>query len=219
MITNLFSIFDPATTSSVFNTNWISIIIIAFFVPNQYWLAHLPCKINTSLFFREFKPLLPKTPYILIFFLSLFTIIASTNLIRLAPYTFTPMAHFTITLSLAFPAWLVSFWYPFANNTKESLAHLLPKGTPFILIPFMIIIECIRIFIRPITLAIRLAANIIAGHLLMCLLASAKLNNTFLILDQIIGTSFSSLIALETAVALIQAFVFATLLSLYLADS
>jgi len=90
-------------------------------------------------------------------------------------------------------------------------AHLLPSGTPSILIPFIIIIETIRNIIRPIALAVRLSANIIAGHLLITLLGNLNNTNTLpaLILIQ------ASLITFELAISFIQAYVFIILATLY----
>jgi len=94
-------------------------------------------------------------------------------------------------------------------------AHLVPIGTPVVLIPFIVLIERIRTLIRPLTLAIRLSANIIAGHLLLTLLGNqlAGLN--------IIGFIFSTeilLVGLEIAVSIIQGYVFVILISLYIRD-
>jgi F-type H+-transporting ATPase subunit a len=60
--------------------------------------------------------------------------------------------------------------YAIINYFNDTCSHLTPQGTPLILIPFMVLIESIRLIIRPITLAIRLTANIIAGHLLISFL-------------------------------------------------
>jgi len=89
-----------------------------------------------------------------------------------------------------------------------------PQGTPPVLIPFIVLIETIRNIIRPGTLAIRLTANIIAGHLLLTLLrrTNSSLNSyllIILILSQIL------LLLLESAVAIIQSYVFAVLRTLF----
>ena len=98
-----------------------------------------------------------------------------------------------------------------------NICHLVPEGTPGVLIPLMVVIESVRILIRPFTLAVRLAANIIAGHLLLSLLGGQAYNRPtlpFIIL--IIGLSI--LITLECAVACIQAYVFMILSGLYAND-
>ena len=94
------------------------------------------------------------------------------------------------------------------------LAHLCPLGSPRALSPFIVLIELVRAVIRPITLSVRLAANIIAGHLLLCLLASAMPNTGTLIVSLLV-LPLLLLLILESAVALIQAFVFTILSCLY----
>merc|ERR1712223_1680079 len=95
------------------------------------------------------------------------------------------------------------------------LAHLVPTGTPAFLIPIIVIIETVRNIIRPITLSIRLAASIVAGHLLLTLLGSQGPNVSIAILIILI-ISLILLLILEGAVACIQSYVFTILSSLYL---
>lgn len=95
------------------------------------------------------------------------------------------------------------------------LAHLVPLGTPSFLIPIMVIIETVRNVIRPITLSIRLAANIVAGHLLLTLLGSQGPSSSGLVII-ILLISLILLLILEVAVACIQSYVFTILRSLYL---
>ena len=75
-----------------------------------------------------------------------------------------------VTLSLALPLWLRFIIFGWISNTQHIFAHLVPQGIPPILIPFIVCIEIIRNLIRPGTLAVRLAANIIAEDLLLPLL-------------------------------------------------
>lgn len=98
---------------------------------------------------------------------------------------------------------------------KRFLAHLVPSGTPGILIPLMVVIELVRNFIRPITLSVRLAANIVAGHLLIRLVNGANLT---VITTPIILASGVILIVLEVSVALIQGYVFSTLRVMYFSE-
>jgi len=97
------------------------------------------------------------------------------------------------------------------------LSHLVPLGTPPALIPFMVCIELVRRIIRPLTLSVRLAANIIAGHLLLCLLRS-QIPSSPLNAWPFIGLALLLLLILESAVALIQSFVFTILSTLYLEE-
>lgn len=93
-------------------------------------------------------------------------------------------------------------------------AHLVPQGTPPVLIPFIVCIETIRNFIRPGTLAVRLAANIIAGHLLLTLLGNTGPSLNIIILSLLIFAQIA-LLVLESAVSIIQSYVFAVLATLY----
>lgn len=95
------------------------------------------------------------------------------------------------------------------------LSHLVPLGTPFGLIPVIVLIETVSSIIRPFTLAIRLAANIIAGHLLLTLLGSQGIFSNRKILMLLLVTLILLLI-LECAVACIQSYVYSILSSLYL---
>ena len=103
------------------------------------------------------------------------------------------------------------------KNSNQFFVHIVPERTPNILIPLIVLIETIRYFIRPLTLSIRLAANIVAGHLLLTLLGSQGNNSkNFFFILLIIGLIL--LICLELAVACIQSYVFTILRSLYLRE-
>lgn len=93
-------------------------------------------------------------------------------------------------------------------------AHLVPQGTPSVLMPFMVCIETVRNIIRPGTLAVRLAANIIAGHLLITLMGNTGPRLTLTLLSFLILAQIA-LLTLESAVAIIQSYVFAVLRTLY----
>lgn len=147
-------------------------------------------------------------------FISLFSLILFNNFLGLFPYIFTSTRHITITLSLALPLWLSFIIYGWINNTKHIFAHLVPQGTPSILIPFIVIIETIRNIIRPGTLAVRLSANIIAGHLLLTLLGNTGNSLSTIIISILIFTQIL-LLTLESAVAIIQSYVFTILRTLY----
>jgi len=121
----------------------------------------------------------------------------------------------SFTLTLALPLWLGRIIISIIYQYNSLLAHLVPVGTPTFLIPIIVIIETVRTIIRPLTLSIRLAANIVAGHLLLTLLGSQgprlnMINLSFLIIGLFI------LLLLEVAVACIQSYVFTILSSLYL---
>jgi F-type H+-transporting ATPase subunit a len=93
-------------------------------------------------------------------------------------------------------------------------AHIVPQSTPPALIPFIVLIESISNVIRPLTLAVRLMANIVAGHLLITLLGNQTAAASGIILATLIITQII-LLTLESAVAIIQSYVFAVLSTLY----
>jgi F-type H+-transporting ATPase subunit a len=98
------------------------------------------------------------------------------------------------------------------GSVKNWFSHLVPTGTPIALIPFIVLIETVRLLIRPFTLAVRLSANMIAGHLLLSLIGGAL---AFSWTGGVVIIAQTCLFILELAVAVLQAFVFATLLTLY----
>lgn len=220
MITNLFSVFDPS--SSIFNLslNWLRTFLGILIIPTAYWLIpsryHIFWNNILLVLHKEFKTLLGpiRINGSTFIFVSLFSIILFNNFIGLFPYIFTSTSHLTLTLTLALPLWLCFILFGWINNTQHIFAHLVPQGTPAILIPFIVCIETIRNIIRPGTLAVRLTANIIAGHLLLTLLGNTGPSISTILLSLLIITQIALLI-LESAVAIIQSYVFAVLRTLY----
>nr|YP_009917557.1 ATP synthase F0 subunit 6 [Issoria eugenia]QLM00875.1 ATP synthase F0 subunit 6 [Issoria eugenia] len=220
MMNNLFSIFDPSTNLLNMPLNWISTFIGIMFIPFSFWFIpnrhfilwnFISNKLN-----NEFKTFLgPKSFNGSTFiFISLFFFIFFNNFLGLFPYIFTSTSHLNITLSISLSLWLSFMIYGWINNTQHMFIHMIPQGTPSILMPFMVLIETISNIIRPGTLAVRLTANMIAGHLLLTLLSNTGTNMSnyllmFLILIQIL------LLILESAVAIIQSYVISILSTLY----
>nr|YP_010957009.1 ATP synthase F0 subunit 6 [Bembrops anatirostris]WMY90193.1 ATP synthase F0 subunit 6 [Bembrops anatirostris] len=156
-----------------------------------------------------------------VLFASLMLFLITMNMLGLLPYTFTPTTQLSLNLGLAVPLWLATVLIGMRNQPTHALGHLLPEGTPGPLIPVLIIIETISLFIRPLALGVRLTANLTAGHLLIQLIATAAfvllpLMPTVAILT---STVLVLLTLLEVAVAMIQAYVFVLLLSLYLQEN
>nr|YP_007626841.1 ATP synthase F0 subunit 6 [Coregonus nasus]YP_007626854.1 ATP synthase F0 subunit 6 [Stenodus leucichthys]YP_009253031.1 ATP synthase F0 subunit 6 [Coregonus chadary]YP_009711274.1 ATP synthase F0 subunit 6 [Coregonus baicalensis]QGI24839.1 ATP synthase F0 subunit 6 [Coregonus migratorius]AFC17562.1 ATP synthase F0 subunit 6 [Coregonus nasus]AFC17575.1 ATP synthase F0 subunit 6 [Stenodus leucichthys]ANA91938.1 ATP synthase F0 subunit 6 [Coregonus chadary]QGI24787.1 ATP synthase F0 subuni len=152
---------------------------------------------------------------------SLMLFLITLNMLGLLPYTFTPTTQLSLNMGLAVPLWLATVIIGMRNQPTAALGHLLPEGTPVPLIPVLIIIETISLFIRPLALGVRLTANLTAGHLLIQLIATAAfvllpMMPTVAILTAIV---LFLLTLLEIAVAMIQAYVFVLLLSLYLQEN
>nr|AND96182.1 ATP synthase F0 subunit 6 [Eurysternus foedus] len=219
MMTNLFSSFDPGSYMNI-SFNWLSTFLGFLFLPAMFWL--IPSRYNFIWYkiiitlHNEFKILLSKDSIkgSTLMFISLFSMILFNNFLGLFPYVFTSTSHLTLTLALALPLWLTFMIYGWINNTMHMFTHLVPQGTPPVLMPFMVCIETISNVIRPGTLAVRLTANMIAGHLLLTLLGNTGSSLNLILINFLIFTQLL-LILLESAVAIIQSYVFAVLSTLY----
>nr|ATD83048.1 ATPase subunit 6 [Colaptes campestris] len=152
---------------------------------------------------------------------SLMILLLSINLLGLLPYTFTPTTQLSMNMALAFPLWLATLLTGLRNQPSASLGHLLPEGTPTPLIPALILIETTSLLIRPLALGVRLTANLTAGHLLIQLIstATAALLSIMPAISILTSIVLLLLTILEVAVAMIQAYVFVLLLSLYLQEN
>nr|UMB50366.1 ATP synthase F0 subunit 6 [Synodontis sp. 'Upper Benue'] len=152
---------------------------------------------------------------------SLMIFILMLNILGLLPYTFTPTTQLSLNMGLAVPLWLATVIIGLRNQPTAALGHLLPEGTPALLIPILIVIETISLFIRPLALGVRLTANLTAGHLLIQLISTATI--TLLPMMTTVAALTAILLVLltllEVAVAVIQAYVFVLLLSLYLQEN
>nr|ASY98597.1 ATP synthase F0 subunit 6 [Ceratomantis saussurii] len=220
-MTNLFLVFDPSSNIMDLSINWLSTFIGLLLIPTSMWL--IPSRktflwnLIINKLHEEFKLLIGKKKInkgSTFIFISIFSIILFNNFMGLFPYVFTSTSHMVMTLSFALPLWLSFMLFGWINNTKHMFIHLVPQGTPGILMPFMVCIETISNIIRPGTLAVRLAANMIAGHLLMTLLGNTGSIMMMYLLPMLILTQIL-LLMLESAVTIIQSYVFAVLSTLY----
>nr|QBQ64835.1 ATP synthase subunit 6 [Chanos chanos]QBQ64837.1 ATP synthase subunit 6 [Chanos chanos]QBQ64839.1 ATP synthase subunit 6 [Chanos chanos]QBQ64841.1 ATP synthase subunit 6 [Chanos chanos]QBQ64843.1 ATP synthase subunit 6 [Chanos chanos] len=152
---------------------------------------------------------------------SMMIFLVTLNMLGLLPYTFTPTTQLSLNMGFAVPLWLATVVIGLRNQPTVALGHLLPEGTPVVLIPFLIIVETFSLLIRPLALGVRLTANLTAGHLLIQLIATAA----FVLLPMmptvaiLTATVLFLLTLLEVAVAMIQAYVFVLLLTLYLQEN
>nr|ADN21289.1 ATP synthase F0 subunit 6 [Denariusa bandata]ADN21293.1 ATP synthase F0 subunit 6 [Denariusa bandata]ADN21295.1 ATP synthase F0 subunit 6 [Denariusa bandata] len=152
---------------------------------------------------------------------ALMLFLITINMLGLLPYTFTPTTQLSMNMAFALPLWLATVIIGMRNQPTHALGHLLPEGSPTPLIPILVVIETISLLIRPLALGVRLTANLTAGHLLIQLISSAAfvllpIMPTVAILTSILLLMLS---ILEVAVAMIQAYVFVLLLSLYLQEN
>nr|YP_010996509.1 ATP synthase F0 subunit 6 [Concaveplana hamulusa]WPC85251.1 ATP synthase F0 subunit 6 [Concaveplana hamulusa] len=214
MMTNLFSVFDPCT--GTLSLNWMSTALGLLMLPMNFWFLSNKMMI---MFQKVIYTLNSEMSNLMkyngstMFMLSIFLLIFYNNMMGLLPYVFTSSSHLVFCLSIALPMWLSFMIYGWLNKTNKMFEHLVPVGTPSVLMPFMVIIESISNLIRPGSLAVRLTANMIAGHLLMSLLGNNVCNSFVMMLSSMILLII--LMLFETAVGIIQSYVFMTLTTLY----
>lgn len=218
MIASLFESFDPFIRFFKLNLLAITIpIIVPIFLTMPTLSYRKACLLEKTQRFiiRELSASLRnknnKIP--ILWLLCVFFIILTLNIIGLLPYVYTITSQIMFSLSLALPFWLRFLLFASLINTSHFLSHLVPLSTPLALSQFITIIETIRQIIRPITLSVRLCANITAGHILIAL----RRKPIFLI--NWFSTILLILLILETAVAFIQRYVFTILLTIYLRET
>ena len=152
------------------------------------------------------------------FVLTLFVFILFANVLGLIPYSFTVTSHIVITLALALVVFIGATIIGFIRNGFGYLKLFVPSGVPVLLLPLVIVIEIVSYFIRPMSLSIRLFANMMAGHMMLKVMAGfvVMLGVTagWLPLAAMVG-----LMGLELLVAALQAYVFALLTCMYLSDA
>lgn len=217
MIINLFIVFDPTSYFGL-SLNWLVIFVVFIYIPIKYYFINREISgifkilfISVRIVFKEVA--IPN--YIAVNFVCVITFfyLIISNIIGLFPFIFTRTAHPIITLGWGVVMWISFFIIGWIKNFKIRAAHLVPEGRPIILSPLIVIIESIRHLIRPFTLSIRLAANIIAGHLIIGLLSRISLINVYGFISSLLLQRI--LLVLEFGVSIIQGFVFRILLLLY----
>ena len=232
MIRNLFSIFDPA--SSILSLNWFLILLMySLSLPLRGFKKPRNLRnIGKSLFkalIKETGAIIGKKKRVIykrkrnnfetIFPVALGLGIVIINVSALYPHVFPLTAQLVITLSLALFHWLWTTFLPrWIKKSNHTLTHLVPQGTPPALINFIVLIELIRRIIRPLTLCVRLTANMIAGHLLLTLLGNIMITTPIWSVPLMFPLPLV-LTILEIAVALIQSYVFMTLITLYIEET
>lgn len=155
---------------------------------------------------------------------SIFIFIAFMNLFGIIPYTFTPTAHIVVTFGMSLSIFIAVTLIGLIRYKSDFFSMFMPAGSPLLLAPFLVIIEFVSHCAKAISLGVRLAANLTAGHLLFAILSGftwKMLTAGGLIA---IASIFPFIIVvfitvLEMAVALIQAYVFCLLTTIYINDS
>ena len=202
-----------------------AITIISIFFVGTRRKAIVPTKIQllTELSYTLVSKMISDTagskakPYFPFVF-SLFMFVLFCNMLGMLPYSFTVTSHIIVTFALAAIIFIGVTIIGFVNHGVGYLKLFIPSGVPVVLLPIIVIIEMISYLARPVSLSVRLFANMMAGHTML------KVFGGFVISLGIIGgwlpLSFTvALIGLEVLIAFLQAYVFAILTCIYLNDA
>lgn len=152
------------------------------------------------------------------FIFTLFMFILFCNLIGMIPYTFTVTSHIIVTFAMALIVFIGVTVIGFARHGLHFLKLFVPSGVPMALLPLLVVIEVLSYLIRPISLSVRLFANMTAGHTMLKVFAS------FVVMLGVLGgwaplAFVVALTALEIGIAFLQAYVFTILTCIYLNDA
>uniref|UniRef100_A0AB39CC53 ATP synthase subunit a n=1 Tax=Cymatium sp. TaxID=3160661 RepID=A0AB39CC53_9CAEN len=225
MLVDIFSSFDDNNQvfMSLYMLMWIFSLVSILIFSSSYWVM-LPRWMSLIMLFKDtvssqiFRSFGLSMGGFINIVTGLFVFLIFMNLSGLIPYVFSPTSHLAISLSLGLPLWLSLIISAVFFNPSSVVAGLLPMGAPAPLNPFLVIIETVSIMVRPITLSVRLTANMSAGHIVLTLIGnylttsffmSSVFSMLFLISIQVFYTIF------EFGISLIQAYIFCLLITLY----
>ncbi|MEO0410973.1 MAG: F0F1 ATP synthase subunit A [Pseudomonadota bacterium] len=158
------------------------------------------------------------------FIFSLFMFILVANLAGMVPYGFTVTSHLAVTMAFAVFIFVLVIVVGLMRHGLHFFSLFLPPGTPIFLVPLIVPIEVISFFSRPVTLGVRLFANMTAGHILMKVFAGfiismAAAGGAVAFISWLPFVANVAVTALEMLVAAVQAYVFALLTCVYLNDA
>ena len=211
MITDLFSALD-CNQIKLSVLLWLSPMILIMLFNTSWKVSNLGVLIRTisGVHSESREDLTPLSLYLY----SLIIFIISINLIGLSPYVYGNTSNLWTARRIALIFWGLLILSGAVRNPTASVAHLTPAGSPMALAPFLVLIETVRILIRPLTLTVRLIANIRAGHIVLSLVANCLTRSsglTFLIVLSL-NTGYN---IFEVFVCVIQAYIFSLLVKLY----
>ncbi|KJV55731.1 ATP synthase F0, A subunit [Orientia chuto str. Dubai] len=148
---------------------------------------------------------------------TLFLFISFGNILGMVPYAFTFTSHIIVTFSLAMIVFIATLIYGILRHKLEIFSLFLPKNIPIWLAPIIIIIELCTFFSKPISLSLRLTANMVAGHILLKIIAWPIVSLTWLLKPLPIALVII-LIGFELFISILQAYIFTILSCVYLRD-
>lgn len=156
------------------------------------------------------------------FVFPLFLFILTANLVGLLPYSFTVTSHIIVTFALAMMVFIGATILGIVKHGSGFLRTFFPKGAPIFVAPILIPIEIISFLMRPVSLSVRLFANMVAGHVLIKIFAgfvTALLKSPFVLFSVVPLLLNSVMLGFEVMVAMLQAYVFTILTCIYINDA
>nr|YP_009131206.1 ATP synthase F0 subunit 6 [Cyanoplax caverna]AIA77055.1 ATP synthase F0 subunit 6 [Cyanoplax caverna] len=228
MMTDIFSSFDMNNFNlfSMTSNIWIFAILPLIIFQNTLWV--MPSRsIAIILMLKMFmaSQIMRNTGKnisgFMMMMVSMFLLLIFVNLMGLFPYVFSLSSQLSFALCYGLPLWLSLIISSIFYSFHGTVSHFLPSGAPSVLNPFLILVETVSINVRPITLSIRLVANMTAGHIILGLIASYLSVGFFtyslpILLMMIFIQIFYFMF--EMAICLIQAYIFSLLVGLYSDD-
>ena len=199
---------------SSFRRSLIFFLMTCFFLYSKIHILLL----SLMLFLHDFFTKLGKfsTKGVVFLMVIFFFFFFFFNFFSIYPFLFRPTAHLYMLLPISLSLWIIINFFQVSKSLISFLIHIVPLGTPIYLVFFMFLVELIRNFIRPLTLSVRLMANVFSGHLLMVLLyiivSFQSLRGLFSFLV------YTLLTVVELLVSVIQSYIFCTLIYLYYSD-
>lgn len=215
MITRLLEVFDPCVSKTANVVNWIT-LSLALLIVNKQWIgvSNKITGVKDSIT-KNFQSMITATPFNLVVPLSLMIMIAIINILGLLPYNWRPTSSPSLNFSIALFLVLITWINILTLKLKDSLVHFVPKDSPTALIFPLTMIELVRLLIRPLTLSIRLTANITAGHIVITLTSELADHSSKRIVWPLTAVPNIALVLMETMVRLVQRLIIALLITLY----
>nr|YP_007516985.1 ATP synthase F0 subunit 6 [Chrysaora quinquecirrha]ADY15492.1 ATP synthetase subunit 6 [Chrysaora quinquecirrha] len=221
----IINVFMGFLTSSSMMSLFSLLFIYLFF--NGKWLIPTRWQVIMELVYVHWSGLLKdslgsKGMKYFPFIVGLFSLFVWLNVLGLFPYVFTVGTHIVVTFGISFSILTVVTILGIKNFKADFFSLLMPQGAPIALAPLLVIIETASYLSRAVSLGVRLAANLSAGHLLFAILASfgfQMIMNDYFLLSLFPIAIMVFITILEIAVAVIQAYVFCLLTSIYLEDT
>lgn len=206
---------------------WIHIILIILFFVFIYWVSIRRLNIFFCILLNSVNKIFSDNIgkeensirwgiYFIFFFI--FFLIFLLNYRGLVSYIFSYRLHMVVVVPIGFTIWLRIILYLNLKRFKNFFTHLIPYGIPLWLAPFILIIETVRRLVRPITLSVRLMANIGAGHIIIHLIRIGCVSSRSLLGFLSISTIIAFYIIFEILISIVQSLIFFTLLTLYIRE-